>query len=230
MPSVPDIVGALTADAIDVAGAVLGTVVPGAATAGATVGALFESYLRRRAEEAQEVLLDELRKGERPPEAIPASDGLIAALLRYRRMANEGVARPNLRLLAKAIAGQLRRGTLVADEFSRYADILASLSRDEIILIAAMWRSHVAGKETTATTPDTQPFDPWKAARSELVNSKVFPDEEYVSAIAARAQRTGLITAVSAYGGLVYRITPIFLEITALVDFQDALLAEGVGL
>jgi hypothetical protein len=44
----------------------------------------------------------------------------------------------NVRLLAKAIAGKLRAGSLVADEFLQYAEAIGSLSRDEIHVIGTM--------------------------------------------------------------------------------------------
>lgn len=51
-------------------------------------------------------------------------------------------ARLNLRLLAKMIAGQSAIPPLYADEFLAWADVLASLRRDQVMLLGAVVRHY----------------------------------------------------------------------------------------
>lgn len=183
-------------------------------------------WFASRERDAREILIEELASGKKAAFEVAADDEAIAVIVRYLKSATEGNARLNLRLLAKAIAGQLRRGRLYADEFLRFAGMLESLTRDEIILLATLYHFAQAVRQLKDSHPGITPPPPWGAARSELAKS-LFPSPEYVDAIGARAQRSGLIFAKSAYGGLTYELTPLFDELSRTVDFQDALRQEG---
>lgn len=222
MSTLPDLFGALIGDAMNLAGMGAGAGVAGAAATGAV-----REFFRRRAEAAREILLDELRQGRMSEWQVASEDDALAICIRYMRASTEGAARLNLRLLAKAAVAQLQRSVLYADEFLKYADILAAISRDEIIVIATMHRFKVAAEEYRMTNPGSDPPDPWVATRNELAGT--FGTQAHVEAIAGRAQRTGMVVAVSAYGGIAFRTTPIFDEIVALFDFQDVLRSEGIG-
>jgi hypothetical protein len=130
MTTLPEIIGAFISDAFELTG------IHGGSVAGAAVG----RYFRRRTEQARDILFEELRQANISDEQAASEDDAIAVIVRYLRAAREGAARLNLRLLAKAIAGKLRSGSLVADEFLQYAEALGSLSRDEIRVIGAMYR------------------------------------------------------------------------------------------
>lgn len=61
-------------------------------------------------------------------------------MYRYARAVHEGVGRVNLRLLAAVLAGQLAHGAVYADEFYRWADVLAGLTTEEIVVLAGYLR------------------------------------------------------------------------------------------
>lgn len=195
---------------------------PGVSTAKHALGRWFAN----RARDAREILIEELASGKKTAFEVAADDEAIAVIVRYLRAATEGNARLNLRLLAKAITGQLRRGHLYAEDFLRFAGMLESLTRDEIILLATLYRYTRAEREHRDWHPGSDPPPPWGAARSDLAKRN-FQSVGYVDAVAARAQRSGLIAARSAYGGLIYALTPVFEELSQTVDFQDALQKEG---
>ena len=86
------------------------------------------------------------------------------------RAAREGAARLNLRLLAKAIAGKLRSGSLVAGEFLQYAEALGSaVSRRDYRSWAVykVWAEH---QDLAATNPmeAAKYTDPWVLALRKL--------------------------------------------------------------
>ncbi|MGI4807500.1 MAG: hypothetical protein ACRYF2_05255 [Janthinobacterium lividum] len=107
--------------------------------AGAGFAIAAQHLLRRRVEWARDILLDELRQGEKTLSDLEVEE-VVAVLLRYARAAQEGTARLNLRLMAKVIAGQVERGVLYADEFLRNADLIAGLKREEVILLGTIHR------------------------------------------------------------------------------------------
>ena len=65
----------------------------GGAAGGWAAGAVIRQFMRRRLEQTRDILLDELRSGEKrlPPTQI---DEGIAIICRYFRAAQEGAARP----------------------------------------------------------------------------------------------------------------------------------------
>jgi hypothetical protein len=216
MANLPEIIGALAADALSAFS------VPGGSTAGVAIAA----YGKRRSDQAREILFGELRSGGKSPEQVSAQDDGIAVIHGYLRAAWEGRARINLRLLAKAIVGQLQAGNLVADDFFLHAESLAGLSRDEIILISTLFRHH--GK--IPDVPEDQMGErekhtPWFAATEELAE-KGWPKDK-IWAVAGRCTRSGFVIAKSAWDDLAYKASPMLLDLCKTVDFADALAQEA---
>ena len=190
--------------------------------------ALIAGYLKRKAEAARDILLEEIRSGDKLPPQVASDDDAVAVIYRYLRSANEGAARINLRLLAKAIVGKMRTTALLADEFNLYADALASLSRDEIIVIATIWKQHAAPRPFRPTISGPV-ATPWHATVLNLQDDG-WPGGRVVAA-ANRAQRSGLIIAsaqsgFNGGGGLLFSPSAMLEELVKTVDFDDALRAE----
>jgi hypothetical protein len=223
MTTLPEIIGALVSDAFELSGT------HGGSVAGAVIG----RYFRRRGEQARNILFEELRRANISDAQAASEDDAIAVIARYLRAAREGAARLNLRLLAKAIAGKLRAGALVADEFLQYAEALASLSRDEIIVIGTIYKLWSDHQSVPIPNP-SEAANIWSQTVQQLTTGGM--STELVVTAAARAQRSGLIYGLSAPTGIlhgtefagntVYRISPLLLDLGKTVDFEDALWQE----
>jgi hypothetical protein len=223
MTTLPDIIGALITDTFELTG------LHGGSVAGLAIG----RYFRRRAEQARDILFEELRHANIGDAQVASEDDKIAVIVRYLRAAREGAARLNLRLLAKVIAGQIQLGHLVADEFLQYAEALASLSRDEIVIIGTMYRLWSAHTMSASANPRTA-ANLWEEAVEELKCRGM--SAEVIITTAARAQRSGLIYALSAPTGVlhgtefasntVYRVSSQLLDLGTTVDFEDVLRRE----
>jgi hypothetical protein len=93
--------------------------------------------LKGRLEAAREIFLEEARSGIAAGSVPP--DEFVSAALRYSRAALEGTARRNLRLMAQVMVHNVPQApSLYADEFLRWADVLASLRREECIAVATL--------------------------------------------------------------------------------------------
>ena len=103
----------------------------------ATAMQIYSDVLEKRASEALEILLLEVRQGNF--KNVDKND-VISVLARFQRDAMEGVARNNLLLMARVINGMADKQELKAPIFLRYANILASLSKEEIIVLGIMAR------------------------------------------------------------------------------------------
>lgn len=192
----------------------------GGLTAGRTA---LNAYLKKRNKDAQQILFDELSRGDVFPEQIAAEDDGIAVIHGYLRAAWEGRARVNLRLLAKAITGQLQQRRLVADEYYLHAETLAGLSRDEIVLLATMIRCFGVVERSA--------YYKWKDTEAEL--GKHGWTEARIQATGGRALRSGYAyPQYYGHGEMVVHVenhylpSPLLLELEVTVDFQDALLRE----
>jgi hypothetical protein len=210
MSKLPDVLGALIADGL---GAIA---VPGASSAGEAV----KGYLQRRSDEARAILLDEFRCGNIDAANVAAEDDRVAVVYRYLRASWEGSARVNRRLLAKAIVGRIRTNTLVADEFLPHADALATLSRDEIILLATMYLI----RGTIGLETDKLKFSSWAATLAQLQERCWQTDR--AEATAGRALRSGYVIAGWRTSEMVYRLSPLLIDLCKTVDFDDALRRE----
>jgi hypothetical protein len=229
MTTLPEIIGALVSDAFELSGT------HGGSVAGAVIG----RYFRRRGEQARDILFEELRRANISDAQAASEDDAIAVIVRYLRAAREGTARLNLRLLAKVIVGQVGSGRLVADEFLQYAEALASLSREEIMVIGTMYRMWAAHQALAATDPGAaiERYGErygrlWSLTLHELTQKGM--SEELVITGAAKAQRTGLIYGLSLPPGtsevqndFFYRVSPLLAELGKTVDFEDAFRREA---
>lgn len=179
--------------------------------------AALKAMLKRRLEAAREIALEEIRVGDRSLwEAEP--DEVVAIVYRYLRAAQEGAARINLRLLARVIAGQAHMGNLKADEFLYYADILASLRREEIIALAKI--HHLDLQMSAASPPDKKAL--CDAFEKELVPS-IFSSQDELLATCMGVTRTGLVLEQTDYMLFDYRASPLLHRLVALAPF------EGLG-
>lgn len=196
----------------------------------------FKELLRRRAAAAKEILIAKLRYGAADVTDIADVDEVAAMVFRYARAASEGTARRNLRLMASVLTGQLTRKPLYADEFLRWADLIASLSREEIILAVTLskhlslpddpaWTKTEAG---TLITTDMQEHAKRVAAAhaaaqlaavAELVGpGKLFEKDDEFELTASALLRTGLV--VVRLGG-VFASTSRLDQLVKMINTDD---------
>lgn len=181
-----------------------------------------ERLIERRRITARQILFDAPSEGEISlPQAINEEEA-AAIFYRFYRAAVEGTATLNLKLMAKVIAGQAFVGNLVADEFLYYADILASLRREEIILIATMHTIHKRAPDRMTSTEKTD----------ELVRSlvpRLFASAEMVRATAMACTRTGLVMDYNTMDDMGhYTTSPLMDRLEKLAPFEETLRGEGV--
>lgn len=206
---VPSVLSAVVGDAFNAVAWQAGNV------AGLSFGLAAQQLLRQRAEAARDILLEEVRRGDKDLTA-PEADAVVAILLRYGRAAQEGAARLNLRLMAQVIVGQARLGCLYADEFLRYADTLASLRREEVLLLGTMQRHWKAEPDRAKVM---------ERSCADLV-PKVFMDGDDLAAAAGAVTRTGLLMAEACFGGLFFQPTRLLDDLCRLASFEVAVQAE----
>lgn len=199
---------------------------------GMAVQGILQGILRRRAECARDILLEELRHGRANIGLdAPDVDEAVAALWRYLRAAEEGAARLNLRLMASVIDGQLAAKALHADQFLAWADLIASLSKEEVILIATLLRFERLAQAGPKSAPTPKDQYPDAKARKELIGTVFGSDEEY-SLTAQALLRTGLIAenaiVISSHIGLgaIYRTTSRTALLARVADFEGVVERE----
>ncbi|CAN7806573.1 hypothetical protein LJR267_010739 [Paraburkholderia hospita] len=190
--------------------------VPAGGVAGEALNALF----KKRADDAREIMLTELSRGKVRLSETDAEEA-VAIVYRYLRAAQEGAARVNLRLLAQVLSNQVHLGLIKADEFLYYADILAPLRRDELLLTGSIlrhWENAIDQKDDpverkrTATTK----------AHETLIPS-VFGDADEFQAVADGLRRTGFFSIQATAGsGDLLGLSPVLLQLARLADFNAA--------
>ncbi|TLX11758.1 hypothetical protein [Rhizobium sp. MHM7A] len=190
-----------------------------ATVSGAGVIAL-KALLQKRAQKARDILLEEIRLGNRPI-TFKSADEAAAITYRYMRAGEEGAARTNLRLLARVIVGSAEGPGLYADDFLRWADVLAGLRREEVIVLGVMQRLN--DQPPNPEHAENRAFLSWRECRTIL--SADYGMEPQVSVAYANALlRTGLVQLVS--GSMETPMVPH--PTTALKDLSALLSVEGI--
>jgi hypothetical protein len=163
--------------------------------------------------------LQELKSGARLDGDFE-TDIFFSLVFKYLNAVKQGAARRNLRLLAQMIdSGISKRHELTVDEFCELADTAETLSRDEIALIAALWRSHANG-DSPLTEGEGLVIQ--KAAVEELVPT-IFGSRSEVFATASMLMRTGLVTMPSTVGGNRIDTTQKFYRLVRVCDLESVL-------
>ena len=204
---------ALASDVLSVGG------IPG----GALLEDVTKRLIDRRIAQAREILLEEIRRGEMHLAQAGADDEFAAILFRYQRAAVEGTARLNLRILAAVAAGQGAHTGFAADEFLAWADVLATLRREELILMATLWRiEHGDAARVLGATAVSDPI--WTQLEARMIPDPFLTSED-VTAAASACTRTGLVAAV---GGswdqpVTFTTTPRLAKLLELAPIEDVL-------
>ena len=190
-----------------------------------TTASLIREYLNKRAEVGRDILFDQIGKGEISKIYAASEDESIAIIYRYGLAIREGAARRNLKLLALVIVGLARRDCLYADEFNKYAEMLARLSRDEILVIGTLHRHRTKAERNRGRSISTHEW--WPKAVEELVPLQ-FSSEEHVVAICCSAMRSGLVLTPRDFDSSgEFATSPIMDEVAELVDIEEALKDDG---
>lgn len=212
----PDFVGATVETVFTFAGQELAAPIAGLAASS------LAAYLSDRYHAAKSILLSELQRAGASAADFRDAQEFAAAAFRYTRAARDQTADENLRLLAQAMIGLARRERLWASDFLKYADILSSLSREEIIVIGKLM---AADAEAHSPEDNAGQSHVWLKVKQQLLdhnNSDRFLSEEYLETIAKRGQRSGLIMPAGTWARGYY-LSPIGRQVREFVDIEAAL-------
>ncbi|WP_156898234.1 hypothetical protein [Methylocapsa acidiphila] len=186
-----------------------GLSLPGSAVFGLAVA----NALERRKQEAIGVLIDEIKKEgiQNIKFSNNDADEFVQMLLRFSSAVDAGAVRQNLRLLAQVIVGLKRHKTFEFkfDRFSKWANVLQSLTRNEILFLGACYKN----------VSDRDPNEFWKNISASLSNT--FTPLE-ISELAAALTRTGLLLPIAAWGGQTYKPSPSLEELGQLAEIELA--------
>lgn len=178
---------------------------PGASILETMVNAAYE---RRRAS-AREIFIELIKR--EGTENLQFEEGevddLIQMMMRFAKAAEEGTARQNLRLLAQVIFGLKRNRIFEFDKFLACANVLESLTRDEILFLGRMYKFYT-------NNPERNDYRAFLASVSDMFDSK------RAEALAAALTRTGMLLPVSAFGSINYTPGPRFYEICELAQVE----------
>lgn len=189
-----------------------------------TLTRALEALLERRRAAARRILCDALKAGEVSLARSLNEEEAAAIFYRFDRAAIEGAATLNLKLMARVIAGQAFIGNLIASEFLYYAEKIASLQRDEVILIAKM-HAIKTNAPSRMTSVDKQ------AVLERALIPQLFADAAALRATSMACMRTGLVMDYNTLDDMGnYTTSPLMDRLENLVPFADVLRSEGVDI
>lgn len=222
---ITDIVTAVSAQSIALLAAPTAAGAMAAAAFGGAATNAINRVVKSRTEAASQELLEELRHAKVTIFDIAAQDEFAAMLFGYQRAALEGVARQNLRLMAQVIRNQLEGGRLLADEFKYYADIIASLKRHEIIVLATMLRvdRELRAEKVELWEGQVPAHKIWERLDALLIRSHLFKSKEELRGVGWGLFRTGMLMLGNSLDeDMEAKPAPLLREIANLCDIEGA--------
>jgi len=179
--------------------------------------------MHARARVAKEIFLDELRRGAKAIEDVGDVDEAAAMVFRFARAGQEGTARSNLRIMAQVLVGTLQQRPIYADEFLRWADVIANLRREEIIL-ATTFHRHWKIEQTKTEDSNKALWDAETATKAELIGAdRVFVDQAVYARNMTALARTGLVRIFSQLSGIAFVPSDLMDDLVRLTRIEDAL-------
>ena len=218
MTTLPNVIAAITADGL----AVLMNQPP-TATLSELMGVVYQEWLNKKAKEAHAILLTEISKGKRLSTDVDPNN-FFGLLHRYLNATKQGAARQNLRLMAQVLAGSLESDCpFTPDELTSNAELVASLSRNEIKFLATIWKCH---QECQIDNGGVHVPICAHNKTLELMVPKILNNEYEFFALGGALTRTGLIVAQSVWDGTRFDVTPRLAQLVRLCDLESALSSE----
>ena len=188
-----------------------------------------EQIRRKRLETGVQALRERMAKGA--PWAFRDHEA-ASLIFDFLRAAEDGTAKRNLDIMADLIANGLCEQGLTEEAIRHLMKTIASLSYDELRVLAAFVRA-VQGLSPPGDGGPPDAFqrtaEIWEAVWKGLGRAGETAPSMEVFARAGALQRTGLLVAHSAFGGIVYGPGPALLDIERLSDVVDLMArAENV--
>lgn len=181
------------------------SLVPGAGG----VDALIDDYYKRRVDMGREVLLEEIKHSQKNIDDIVVNDEILAIISRYTNAILQGKAERNLRLLSRVILNQLEKGKFDRDDFDKYANIIESLTKEEIEVLGIYYKHYKGFRERNLTEIDN-------AALSQTVKELKplgFRSGRYIKAILTSLQRNGIMIPSQASIGPPFLLSEIGIDL-----------------
>jgi len=179
---------------------------PGASLLERAVNAAYEKRLAA----AREVLIEAIK--QEGIENVQFEEGdvddLVQMMMRFAKAAEEGAARQNLKLLAQVIFGLKRNRAFEFDKFQACANVLETLTRDEILFLGGMYKFYT----------DNPGSADYRAFLASLAGTF---EEPYAESLAAALSRTGMLLPASAWGSTNYAPTARLFEVCELARIQN---------
>jgi hypothetical protein len=177
-----------------------------------TLGALVEKEIEDRKKATFDMLLQELQKARDEGVTFQENDvhDFAQMVLRLDDAVSKGTARRNLRLMSQVIVGLKRNRLFEFNDFQRWANVLETLTRDEILVLGTAYRLKKTGVQ-----------DLWAGLKETLV-PEPFKTNVDLEAVCAALARTGLVLPASAWGGMVYLFNDGVVQLGELADLENA--------
>lgn len=189
------------------------------ATAGESIKSGLSAYISRKAKIAHDILIKELASGQLIDGDFDP-DRFFGLLFRYLNAVKQGAARRNLHLLAQIIRnGSKKSIEFEPDLLASNADIVSQLRKDEIQLVAGLWRIQSNILKTDIAESHVK-LKVSELAKQELIPS-VFSDIHEMNAVATSVSRTGLVVLSPVWGGTRVDLTKKMNELAKLCDLEQ---------
>ncbi|HRO03286.1 MAG TPA: hypothetical protein PLS69_06745 [Terricaulis sp.] len=188
-----------------------------------TLSATYHRVMGSRVQRAREILIEELRTAQIDVGEAAKDDETVGMMISFAEAVRHNAAFRNLRLIAQVLANKAVTPDARKDDFAMWADMIAMLLPEEVIVLATIQRH--AETEGAKNMPIDRTHKAILAAtRSDLVgNKKLCASEEELQAIGSALLRTGCLIPVVLDGtGMTFSPSYKMKELAKMARMQEA--------
>lgn len=118
------------------------------------------------------------------------------------------------------MVGLGQRNCLYASVFNRHADMLSTMTHDQLLVLGNVMRLTRLYQRTGGQARDEGLQSAMSQYLGEGVQNGDFPNQDAIMSVFTQLAANGLMLFESAYGGLTWSLTPLAWEIDELVDLE----------
>lgn len=175
--------------------------------------------VRRRLQELDELLVEEMRAGLVTKDAVIDEDRLAAFVLRVGRAAMEGTAKQKLRIIARYFFRTATSAAFEEGKMVDFATITEQLTDSDMRCLAVLKRADLNGYFERDIEGDDQREE--SRLRYEMDAQKDFHSEQEFNEAVIALVRFGFIDMASAWGGIALFATARCHEYIRALDLEN---------
>jgi hypothetical protein len=177
-------------------------------------------FMRRRANDALALVIEEIRTANVDPNDIEEREDVAAMLVAFFMAMAQGAAFKNLRIMAKVLARKTADPGARQDDFVMWSNAIGGLLHEETVLLATLHREFANAQREVEDKEEARKLALDRLTAELVGPGRLFAEETEFNAVCGALTRTGFIVLLNTWGGSVPIPAPRLMQLAKMANLQ----------